>query len=481
MSRAGWVAAGVVIGAALSGAAVFAWRSGTSGTGGTDVADAVGRAPAAAAGAETNVVVVIGCTVRADQTSLHGGPPQATPFLAKQAASGTRFDAAIAAAPWTQPAVTAILTSRYAMTLGMIAIEGGRDSKMLPASVTTLAERMKASGRDTFGWSANPNASEVFGFDQGFDRYETPTQLWREGMTKVDGGKLVDAALAALAARPDPRRPFYLQLLLVDAHAPDTGAGRRNQHLFEQPQLPARVARYRGMLRDLDAHVRALWKGLGELGHDERNTLFVFVADHGEGLLLPAHHGRGHGNYLYPSTTHIPWVMRGPGVREGKVVRGVVSQVDVMPTVLGVLGLPPEPGGAGRDWSATVAGEATRVAREPAVADTWFRGVSRAAIYTDDRFCQKDFRPAWTKVVEARAVVAGNDELAAFRDGCFDWTVDRAAERPVADPALTEQLVAWRAEREREAAAFAAGAATPPADPDADVVRALEGLGYVGD
>ena len=50
-----------------------------------------------------NLVLVIGCTVRRDQTSVHGGTA-ATPFLQQLASEGGRFEDLVTAAPWTRAA-----------------------------------------------------------------------------------------------------------------------------------------------------------------------------------------------------------------------------------------------------------------------------------------------------------------------------------------------------------------------------------------
>src|SRR5688572_12750729 len=60
-----------------------------------------------------NLVLVVGCTVRKDQTSLHGGPPATTPFLASLATEGVTLDDLVSAAPWTRAASTALLTGHH--------------------------------------------------------------------------------------------------------------------------------------------------------------------------------------------------------------------------------------------------------------------------------------------------------------------------------------------------------------------------------
>ena len=77
-------------------------------------------------------------------------------------------------------------------------------------------------------------------------------------------------------------------------------------------------------------------------------TLIVVVGDHGESL---GDHGEeSHGIFVYQETLHVPFIMRGPGVKPGRVT-DVVRLVDVMPTILDVAGfeVPPLDGlSAGR-------------------------------------------------------------------------------------------------------------------------------------
>jgi arylsulfatase A-like enzyme len=416
-----------------------------------------------------NVVLVIGCTVRADQTTPYGGGAEVTPFLQALARAGARFEDTIAQAPWTQPAVTALLTSRHPMTVGMVSPGTRGVPRRLSSAVTTLAEHMRASGRLTLGATANPNANAVFGFDQGFDAYFEPSHLWRGGMVKVDGAVLVDEVLHDLEKRGDG--PFYLQLLLIDAHRPDTAGDDRAR--FVEAGTSDGVAGYRAMLHRWDDTIRALHEGLEALGHDERDTLFVVVGDHGEGLSTPVHHGHGHGRFLYESAVHVPWVLAGPGVKPGQVIEGLSAGIDLVPTLLGLLGSPPDPGAAGSDWSALARGRGDRTDLRRAYADTWFDG-SRAAVYTEDLLCQRDYAPDKTRVREDLWRRRRGTELPPFRDGCFSRRDDPTSTSPFDDPALSFELDAWRHARSAEWAT----SDSQDAAVDAELARLLEALGY---
>ena len=248
---------------------------------------------------------------------------------------------------------------------------------------------------------------------------------------------------------------------------------------FWERGLPERVVGYRAMLRTWDSTLERLHDGLERRGYDESNTVFVVVADHGEGLSWPWHHGQGHGNFLYPSAVHVPWIVRGPGVARGHEVSGLSGQIDVLPTVLGLLGLPDEAEGDGLDLSAQLTGDEARVDRKRIFVDTWFRHSSRAAVYTEDRFCQMDFDPASTERHLKKFEARKSKKVPHFVDGCCDYADDpECGELTRSDPALLSALGPWRQLREIEARAFGSG---DEAEVDEATQEQLRELGYLDD
>lgn len=395
-----------------------------------------------------NVVLVLGCTVRKDQVSVHGGPPDATPFLGRLAREGAVFTDLIAAAPWTRPAAAALITGRPPAALGIQEPGPGPNDRRLPDEVLTLAERLRDRGYRTLGATANPNLKAVFGFHQGFDRYIEVARLWREDGRRLTGLELVSLLDEALGELPG-EGPVFLQVTLVDAHGPHPPGASSSE-------VPEQVAHYRDALRRLDDAVAALQNVVDRrLGPD---TLFVFASDHGEGLDFPAHHGRAHGRQLAPSSVEAVWLVRGPGVGRGVRVQGLASGVDLAPTLLGHLGLPVA-GMEGLDHSASLR-SGGRTDRQRAFVDTWFQEVDRSAVFTPTRACQWDLG-GW---------VAPGDP---FVNGCFDRRADPLHARPFPDQALTGEILRWR---RRHGAPLA-----PLVDLSRDsALRAeLEALGYV--
>lgn len=372
-----------------------------------------------------NVVLVVVSAWRKDQLAPYGGPEAVTPWLGELADQGARFDDAIAAGGWTRPAIASILTGAQALTLGLHD-EGPTAGDV---AVDTLPERLAAAGWYTMGVNAVPHANKATGLADGFDHYRDAHAQGYTTQHRLQAAEAVTAALTMLKSRKadEATRPFYLQLNLVDLHKPIKVPPAEFQP-FSGPDHE--IAPYRAVLNRVDKALARLDLEIEKLGKRD-DTYVIVVGAIGEGLEMPAHHGHAHGRNVYPSTAEVPWVVRGPGVDGGRVVTGLASQLDVSPTILGLVGQAsqtPE----GMDWSAQVraGGKTTRT---DAILDTWYYQADRAAIYTSERACIRDFGSA-------------DLEGEAWRDGCWDRAADPDFTRPFEDPALMAKLSAWRTE-----------------------------------
>jgi tetratricopeptide (TPR) repeat protein len=141
---------------------------------------------------------------------------------------------------------------------------------------------------------------------------------------------------------------FFLWLHYFDAHnpyLPPTSLARR----FPNDPYLAEVAA-------TDAQIGRLVAELEQLGLRER-TLLVVTSDHGEGL---GEHGEPtHSYFVYDTTMRVPLVMSGPPeLPRGRRVEAVTRSIDVAPTILDYLGLPPLPQADGtslRPWIEDIA------------------------------------------------------------------------------------------------------------------------------
>ena len=461
--RRRWIIAAIAGLAVLFVAGAGAWWAfaKVKGRGGrlVEVSDPLDGARAAAPTEAPNVVVVIGCTVRRDQTSLYRPELNSTPWLAQLGPRGVVFEDMVTAAPWTRPASTAIITGRHAIEVGMVEPGPGLNKRVLPESVSTMAEWFRDAGWHTIGGTANPNLSSQWAMHQGFDRYIEPAGLWSEGMgSKTDGVKLASRVARMLDDAPEGQ-PVYLQVLLIDAHAPYPDIGRA----FGDASVPRTVHRYRAGLQKFDNAVKTLHTALFARGFNAENTIFVVVNDHGEGLNHPEHHGKAHGRYLMPSVVGGVWWMAGPGVPKDTRIWGMASQVDIFPTVAELARVPVDDPEVGISHASILA--SGRTEREYAFTDTWFHMSSRAAAYGNTHACQDDF-----------AKRGANKGDGLYRPGCFDRQNDPDHTQLMEAPEVHEALQMWRAEAEAVMESFEGAS---DAEPEAGTLKQLEALGYV--
>jgi choline-sulfatase len=284
-----------------------------------------------------SVLLVTLDTTRADRMGFLGSPRGATPQLDLLAKEGVVFERAYAQAPITTVSHATILSGTLPQ------FHKVNDFGVpLPASLPYLPALLKDQGYETAAFVGSlildPRNGLAPGFDRGFDVYDAGFKVRRGKESRYDtmerrAGDVVSRALAWLAARPPAGPPFLLWVHLYDAHDP-----------YEPPEpWKTRFAKapYDGEIAYLDAMVGKLMTTLRAARQLERTTVVIF-GDHGESL---GEHGEStHGIFLYDSTLHVPLLVRLPGAKHaGQRVASRVSLVDVMPTVLEVLGLAAPP------------------------------------------------------------------------------------------------------------------------------------------
>jgi arylsulfatase A-like enzyme/Tfp pilus assembly protein PilF len=393
-----------------------------------------------------NVVVVTLDTTRADRLGCYGFTGVSTPNIDAVARDGVVFDNATAVVPLTFPSHTSMFT-------GLIPPHHGvRDNGgfFLDDSKVTLAERMQAAGYATGAFIGAWVLESRWGLAQGFDHYSDRFELSKYkivslGTVQKTGDEVMTDALGWLDTVTS--RKFFAWVHLYDPHAP-----------YEPPEPYASRypnAPYLGEIAYTDAVVGRLTAWLRDHGQLER-TVLVVTADHGESL---GDHGEAaHAYFIYGATTHVPLIVRTPWGLKGRSASRV-SGVDLMPTVLDLVGLPPEPGIDGRSVARALFDPQAQLGH---------------VAYSETYFPRYHF--GWQHLRSLR------DERYAFIDApepeLYDLAADAGETRNVfkANSARAEEL------RVRmEALAKAGGEKTPERQSlDPDTLQRLAALGYVG-
>jgi arylsulfatase A-like enzyme len=412
-------------------------------------------APARARAARANIVLFVVDTLRADHLGAYGHPAPTSPRLDRFARDAVLFEDAWAQASWTRSAMASVLTGLHVQGHGV-----DREDRVLSPAAHTVTEALRAGGYRTGAFVANHLLGGRFGFDQGFD-------VWNPTLETLYGAPAADLVRGALAWVDSGPRPFFLYVHTMEPHAPYTPSeedlrpfatrgyrGPTDTHALlrlgqlgtlDEAGLAFLKSRYQGEVHQNDRAFGALLDGLQARGL-LASTAVVFTADHGEEFR--EHGGTEHAKTLYQELVRIPLVVRVPhaagrGVRE----RAAVQQIDLMPTLLGLAGLPAPPALPGRDLGPMLDGRTDPRLPPP-------------VLFAEERFA----------VVDKLAVRAGDLKLIFNNDGPALWRAgshlelydlardpgeqaNLAATRPIAVAFLERRLDAFRSAQPRSGAA----------------------------
>jgi len=432
-----------------------------------------------AVAAPPSVILVSIDTLRADRLGCHGHAGARSPAIDALAAGGHLFTGAVSAAPWTLPAHASLMTSLHART------HRTDDAKRsLPDGATTLAATLRDAGYSTHAVVSGPFMRSEFGLHAGFDTYDESLARGKheESHGMITSDRIHERALALLDDAP---APFFLFLHYWDVHydyiPPDPYA-----EIFDpgyQGDLTGEgFMRNRRIRRDMPAedlrHLRALYDGevawvdrwIGRLLRELESrglldeVVVVLTADHGDEFF--EHGERGHQHSLYEELVHVPLIVRLPAdPGGGRRHAARVELVDVMPTLLDILGVAPPAGLQGRSLGPLLRGGT--LADRPAYAETTKAQKDRSEKRRSRSWCVYD----------------GPLKLIVF-DGkrhpteLYDLDADPAERRDLgADPRRARLVERW----ESWMRTTPEGREQANAGVDEATRRTLESLGYVGD
>jgi arylsulfatase A-like enzyme/Tfp pilus assembly protein PilF len=328
----------------------------------------------------SNVLLVTIDTLRADRVGAYGSPLGLTPTLDRLSREGLKFDVVYAHVPLTLPSHTTIMTGVYPFTSGV------RDngSFRFDGARPTIASALRAAGYRTAAFVGAFPVDARFGLNAGFDVYDDNYG------SRPAGGELsvlerpAEQVLAPAydwiansanreprTANPEPKnqnqnqnqnpnperrtpnpepRPWFAWVHLYDPHDP-----------YEPPEpYRSRYAAdpYAGEVAYADAALGGFLDRLRSAGALDR-TLIVMAADHGESL---GEHGeRTHGLFAYNATLRVPLIVWAPPIVRPGVVSAPARLVDVMPTLLDLVGV---------DAGRAVDGRSVRPGAQAPAADT---------------------------------------------------------------------------------------------------------------
>lgn len=290
-----------------------------------------------------DVVLITIDTLRADALGFYGNRKVETPHLDALAGEGLVFESAHASNVVTLPSHANILTGLYPYQHGVRENAGFRLDARFPTLATLLSQRGHATGAFVAAFPLDSRYGLNRGFDVYDDRYPPSPSPYDFELQERPGTEVV--ALARQWYEKERGRKRFLWVHLYDPHAPYRPAPPFAERYASQPYL--------GEVAATDAALAPLLQTIREQG--KGRTVVIVTADHGEAL---GDHGeQTHGLFAYESTLRVPLLLWCPGrIAPGRTARPA-RHVDILPTVLELVGAPPPDGLPGRSLlSAPLAG-----------------------------------------------------------------------------------------------------------------------------
>jgi arylsulfatase A-like enzyme len=372
-------------------------------------------------------ILLITCHDLGRFLGCYGVPTVQTPHLDALAADGVRATRAFCTAPQCSPSRASLFTGRYPHANGVLGLTHADFAWDLHPDERHLGQVLRDAGYATA-------LMGVYHESRGGSPDEVAARCGMETvLPPLHGEELTDAALDWLSRAAGGERPFYLQAgyhephrapaevrdepgymgFLGDYLAPDDTLGVTiPPYLRETATAREELAELQGAVRALDAAAGRLLAEVRDLGLEER-TVVIFTTDHG--VALPRAKCS-----LYDPGLEVALILRHParGWRGGRTVESLISNLDLFPTLLELLGLPIEERVQGQSQLAALDGT-SHTPRDEVFGEMTYHD------YYDPRRCIR---------TERHKLIANFSAAPAFMDPSQSWQPRTVTTIP-ADPA----------------------------------------------
>ena len=329
-----------------------------------------------------NIVVVLADQWRTQAFGFAGDPNVRTPNFDRLAGESVRFINAVAGMPVCSPTRASLLTGQRPLTHGVFL-----NDVPLSLDAVTLPKTLKTAGYETGAigkWHIDGHGRLSFippERRQGFDYWKVNecTHSYTDSIYYADtseklrwsGYDALDQTRDAcdfLRAHAKAEKPFLLWLAWGPPHDPYFTAPPKYRALYDpakltlRPNIPENLeAQARKNLAGYYAHCSALDDAMGELLGTLResglaeNTIFVFSSDHGDML---GSQGQWKKQRPFDESARVPFLIRWPAAlgKSARELTAPINSEDVMPTLLGLAGVPIPKSVEGLDYSAHLRG-----------------------------------------------------------------------------------------------------------------------------
>jgi len=305
---------------------------------------------------QLNILLITIDALRPDHLSCYGYKRNTSPNIDKLAKEGVMFTQAISQGSKTIPSLPSIMTSLYPFEHGIVTEQQSYSSINHPL----LAQTLKEKGYYTGAIIAHTLAH--VGIGKGFDSLDMAGFIPADLLTKKASDFL----------KKNQGKTFFLWLHYIDSHAPYRPpfpynkkylndnlyklnkhipiSDRKNDEFYSYGVIPGQVAennitdvdyyiaQYDGEISFVDEQIGAILEEIKRLDLDKK-TIIVITSDHGEYMGEQGIYFQ-HGVNLYDTLIKVPLIIRYNEVLPaGKIINQQVAHIDIMPTILDLLGV----------------------------------------------------------------------------------------------------------------------------------------------
>ncbi|MCK5055007.1 MAG: sulfatase-like hydrolase/transferase [Candidatus Aminicenantes bacterium] len=270
---------------------------------------------------DLNILLITLDTTRADHIGAYGHGTIKTPHIDDLCNKGVMFQNCYSPVPLTLPSHCSMFTGKYPIGHGV----RNNSSFRLISDECNLAELLKKRGYHTHAVIAAFVLIAKFGLNQGFDIYDDTFST-----AEIPADEVYKKFKSWFDANLN--KIFFSWVHFYDPHDPYEPPAEYVEKGSENDDLK----RYSGEIEFVDKHVGKIIEDLKSSGILSK-TLVIIAGDHGEGF--GEHNEYGHSIFCYEEDLKVPLIFYNETMFKEKSIGKRVNLVDLMPTVLDLLGM----------------------------------------------------------------------------------------------------------------------------------------------
>jgi arylsulfatase A-like enzyme len=295
------------------------------------------------------VVLIVLDTLRRNHLGCYGYERNTSPRIDGLASEGTVFDRCYATDVPTYPSFTALLSGQLGIKTGRVSFS---PTEFITHEVPWMPTLLAAEGITTAAASTLYHMDPYFA--RGFQYYMNPKAGHRHLTQTVEAEEINEVALSWLGDHY--REDFFLFVHYWDPHVESVWGRGAPKYRYEappdykelfykgKPEDPTDpeyiISQYDANIAYADKQIGRLLDTLSELGI-ERETLILFITDHGENLGETRPQGKDLWDHydVYEPIVHLPFIIKHPSEGHGKRIDAMVQNVDLAATIFDYMGL----------------------------------------------------------------------------------------------------------------------------------------------